>query len=289
MWRDGDDGRDAGPLLASAGALDAVAEAEFIDVDGTVRREPLSRSWSVAFERVPRCGVSRRFGGSGTGRRPPAPKPNNELNNPRADQVNPFEAQLVPQPLVCPVPVGALLLWGHAVRWLIGDRRRLRPFSLGQKRLGTFGSLPVRGGSSPVECYLPLVLVHVADPCRCCPLVHAGGTFVRLGRPAELLRAGGQRHCGGSVRLGRVTLGRFQPLANGGGLALNGVPASFSELLKPPADSGKPGVDLPPAALAGVRARCPHLPACPILRRHRRAELDHLRAITRTDDVPAGS
>ena len=38
--------------LAGAGALGAVAEAEFIDADGTVRREPLSRCWSVAFERV---------------------------------------------------------------------------------------------------------------------------------------------------------------------------------------------------------------------------------------------
>jgi hypothetical protein len=32
--------------------LGAVAEAEFIDADGTVRREPLNRCWSVAFERV---------------------------------------------------------------------------------------------------------------------------------------------------------------------------------------------------------------------------------------------
>ncbi len=53
MWRDGGDGRNAGPQLTGAGGLDAVAEAEFIDVDGTVRREPLSRCWSVAFERVP--------------------------------------------------------------------------------------------------------------------------------------------------------------------------------------------------------------------------------------------
>jgi hypothetical protein len=47
----GDDG-NAGPQLAGTGALDAVAEAEFIDADGTVRREPLSLCWNVAFERV---------------------------------------------------------------------------------------------------------------------------------------------------------------------------------------------------------------------------------------------
>jgi hypothetical protein len=32
--------------------LGVVVEAEFIDADGVVRREPLSRCWSVAFERV---------------------------------------------------------------------------------------------------------------------------------------------------------------------------------------------------------------------------------------------
>ncbi len=50
----GDGGGDgsAGLSLAGAGALDAVAEAEFVDVDGVVRREPLGRCWSVAFERV---------------------------------------------------------------------------------------------------------------------------------------------------------------------------------------------------------------------------------------------
>jgi hypothetical protein len=46
----GGDDRNAGSPLAGTGALGAVAEAEFIDVDGTVRREPLSRCWSVAFE-----------------------------------------------------------------------------------------------------------------------------------------------------------------------------------------------------------------------------------------------
>jgi hypothetical protein len=54
---DGGDGRNAGPPLAGAGALGAVVEAEFIDVDGIVRRGPLGRCWSVALERFRRCGV----------------------------------------------------------------------------------------------------------------------------------------------------------------------------------------------------------------------------------------
>ena len=132
-----------------------------------------------------------------------------------------------------------MLLWGHAVAQLIGDSSRPRPLRLGEKRLGTFGLLPIRGGSSPVECCLPLVLAHVADPCRCCPLVQAGGTLVRLGRPAERLRAGDQPLCGGSVSLGCLALGCFQPVAGGCG------PVSFPELLKPRADGVKPGVDLP--------------------------------------------
>src|SRR6266700_2732199 len=52
MWRGGGDDREAGPPLADAEAAGTVVEAEFIDADGTVRREPLSRCWSVAFERV---------------------------------------------------------------------------------------------------------------------------------------------------------------------------------------------------------------------------------------------
>jgi hypothetical protein len=79
---------------------------------------------------------------------------------------------------------------------------------IGEKRLGTFGSLPVRGGSGPVEPCLPLVPGHVADPGRCRPRMHVGGTLVRLGRMAERLRAGGQHLYGGSVRLGRVALSR---------------------------------------------------------------------------------
>jgi hypothetical protein len=51
--RDGGDDGNAGLQLAGAGGLGAVAEAEFIDADGTVRREPLARCWTVAFERVP--------------------------------------------------------------------------------------------------------------------------------------------------------------------------------------------------------------------------------------------
>lgn len=57
---------------------------------------------------------------------------------------------------------------------LIGDSNRPHLFSLGQGA-STSGSLPVRSGTSPVECCLPLVLAHVADPCRCYPLVHDGG------------------------------------------------------------------------------------------------------------------
>src|SRR6266567_617923 len=67
MWRGGGDDREAGPPLADGGASVTVVEAEFIDLDGTVRQEPLSRgAWrSSGF---PRCGSSRRFGGSGTDR-----------------------------------------------------------------------------------------------------------------------------------------------------------------------------------------------------------------------------
>jgi hypothetical protein len=52
VWRGGGGDRNAGPPLPGAAAVDAVAEAEFIDADGTVRHEPLSRCWSAAFERV---------------------------------------------------------------------------------------------------------------------------------------------------------------------------------------------------------------------------------------------
>src|SRR5262249_41216331 len=74
------------------------------------------------------------------------------------------------------------------------------PFTLGEKRLDTFGSLVIRDGSGPVEFCLPLVPAHVADPCRRCPVVHAGRTLTRLGRMAERLSAGGQPFCGGRVR-----------------------------------------------------------------------------------------
>jgi len=52
VWRGGGGDPNAGPPLPGAAAWGAVAEAEFIDADGAVRREPLSRCWSVAFERV---------------------------------------------------------------------------------------------------------------------------------------------------------------------------------------------------------------------------------------------
>lgn len=86
-----------------------------------------------------------------------------------------------------------------------------------EKRLGTFGSQPIRGGSSPVQCCLPLGPVHVADPCRCCPVVQAGHTLVRLRRMAKRLHAGDQHLGGGSMRLSGVALSRGQPLARRGG------------------------------------------------------------------------
>jgi hypothetical protein len=147
-----------------------------------------------------------------------------------------------------PVP-GLMLLSGRAVAWLIGDGSRPGPFMVGEKRLDTFGPVPVRDGSGPVECCLPLVSGHVADSFRCCPLVHAGGTLVRLGRMAERLHAGGQHFCCGSVRLSSMALSHCQPLAGGDiSAAPNGVPASVSvsELLKPRADGIEPSVDLPP-------------------------------------------
>ena len=55
MRRDGSGDGAGGLPLTGAGAPDAVAEvaeAEFVDVDGMARREPLSRCWNVAFERV---------------------------------------------------------------------------------------------------------------------------------------------------------------------------------------------------------------------------------------------
>jgi hypothetical protein len=52
MQRGGEIG-NADLLLPGAWASGVVVEAEFIDPDGVVRREPLSRCWSVAFERVP--------------------------------------------------------------------------------------------------------------------------------------------------------------------------------------------------------------------------------------------
>jgi hypothetical protein len=94
---------------------------------------------------------------------------------------------------------------------------------------------------------LPLVLTPVADPGRRRLLVQAGSTLVSLGRMTECLHAGGQRPCRGSVRLGGMALGCFQPLA-GGGLGPIGAPASLSQLLKPRADGGKAIVDLPSAS-----------------------------------------
>ena len=124
---------------------------------------------------------------------------------------------------------------------------------VGEKGEGTFGSLPVRGGSGLVDCCLPLVTADVAAPCRSCSLVHAGGTVMRLGRIAERFRAGGQHFCGGNVRLDRMAPGRFHPLARGGGPAPHGLPVSFSERVEPRADGVEPSVNLPPALRRGHR------------------------------------
>jgi len=91
---------------------------------------------------------------------------------------------------------------------------------------------------------LPVVLTPVAEPRRRRLLVQAGSMLVSLGRMTECLHAGGQRPCRGSVRLGGMALGCFQPLA-GGGPGPIGAPASLSQLLKPRADGGKAIVDLP--------------------------------------------
>ena len=50
-----------------------------------------------------------------------------------------------------------MLLWGFALTWFIADVSRPCLFRLGEQRLGTFGSLPVRGGSGSVKGCLPLV------------------------------------------------------------------------------------------------------------------------------------
>jgi len=75
--------------------------------------------------------------------------------------------------------------------------------------------------------------------------VQAGDTFVRLGRHVEGHHAGSQHLCGSSLRLGRVALRRFQPLAGGDCPAPRGVPVFVSEFLKPCAEGVKPGADLP--------------------------------------------
>ena len=62
------------------------------------------------------------------------------------------------------IPLEPMLLRGHTVIWLIAGSGGQRPFRLGQKRLGTVGSLQVRGGGRPVQYCLPFVLAHVADP-----------------------------------------------------------------------------------------------------------------------------
>jgi hypothetical protein len=142
---------------------------------------------------------------------------------------------------------------------LIGDRSGPCLFRVGQQRLGTFGSLPVCGGSSPVQRCSLLVHVHVANPFRGRPLVHAGGSLVRPGRMAERLHRGGQHLYGGSVRLGRMVPGRFHPLP--AGPASSAARVSVPEFLKPRANRVKAGVDLlPPFQGHGqelLRRNCP--------------------------------
>lgn len=55
------------------------------------------------------------------------------------------------------------------------------------------------------------------------------------------------------MRLGRMALGRLQPLTADTGPAPDGVPVSFSKLLKPRAEGLKPNVDLPPTGWQGPR------------------------------------
>jgi hypothetical protein len=69
---------------------------------------------------------------------------------------------------VCPDSGEADALWGHAVARLIGDSR-FRPFIIGEKREGTFGSLPVladwvaglRLAPSTVASYWKNVRLHI--------------------------------------------------------------------------------------------------------------------------------
>jgi len=81
--------------------------------------------------------------------------------------------------------------------------------------------------------------------------MQAGDALMRLGRPTERHRAGGQHLCSGIMRLDRMALGRFQPLTGSDGPAPNGVPVSFPKLLKPRAEGVKPSVDLPPTGWQG--------------------------------------
>lgn len=95
------------------------------------------------------------------------------------------------------------------------------------------------------------MLTHVADPGRRGLLMQTCGPLVSLGRMTERLHPGGQYLCGGSVRLGGMALGRFQPLA-----ACRTVPAgaqsSLPQFREPRADGVKAVVDLLPTARPGA-------------------------------------
>ena len=133
--------------------------------------------------------------------------------------------------------------------------------------MGAFGSQPVLGGGRPLKGCLPLMLTRVADPRHRRLLVQAGGTLVSLGRMTERLHTGGQHLNRGGVRLGGMTLGRFQPLAGGGPALIDG-PVSFSQLPKPRTDGGKTIVDLPLTGRAGPRLAV-HASSMPDPRRYR--------------------
>lgn len=138
------------------------------------------------------------------------------------------------------------LLWGHALWRLTGNDGRPCLFLVRDKRPGVFGSAPVRGGSFPVVCCLPLVLGRVADAGRCCPFVHAGGSLMRVRGVVERFRARGKHVEGGSVRIGRIPLGNGQPFADRDAPAPDGIPGSVSlfEHLQSRADCVQARADL---------------------------------------------
>jgi hypothetical protein len=78
-----------------------------------------------------------------------------------------------------------------------------------------------------------------------------GGVLVGSGCRAERADAGGDRLFCGRLRGGRLALRRVNPLADGGWARIV-LPRRF-QLVYPRADSGKALLDLPSAALPGLR------------------------------------